>query len=65
MKRRKQNKGFEMSQRQADGTISNGEIMNAMLGDEPDVSHTSREWARMHGFTEVEVDKMHPRKVKE
>lgn len=65
MKRRKQNKGVEMGQRQADGTISNGEIMKAMLGDEPDVSETSRIWARKHGFSETEVDRMYPPKVKE
>jgi hypothetical protein len=33
-----------------DGTVSIGDIMLEMLGDEPDVSHTSRELARKLGF---------------
>ena len=34
-----------------DGTATNGEIMQSMLGDEPDVSHTSLALAKKLGMS--------------
>ena len=44
--------GGEMSTRGKDGKLSNGEIMLEMLGDEPDVSHTSLALAKRLGMSE-------------
>jgi hypothetical protein len=44
-------KGREMCAIGADGRATNGEIMLAMLGDEPDVSHTSLALAKTLGMS--------------
>ena len=45
-----------------DGKVSNGDIMLEMLGDEPDVSHTSRELARKLGLPESVISRLRSRK---
>jgi hypothetical protein len=49
--RSKPPKGHEMCSIGADGWATNGEIMLAMLGDEPDVSHTSLAEAKKLGMS--------------
>lgn len=49
---RSQELGGEMCTVGKDGKLSNGEIMLEMLGDEPDVSHTSLAWAKQLGLSE-------------
>lgn len=44
-------KGSEMCSIGSDGRVTNGEIMLAMLGDEPDVSHTSLALAKRLGLS--------------
>jgi hypothetical protein len=47
----KKGKGTEMCEIGADGRPTNGRIMLELLGDEPDVSHTSLALARKLGLS--------------
>jgi hypothetical protein len=52
-------KGCEMCQ-MVDGKPSNGALMLELLGDEPDVSYTSREaLSKLGMFTEAALDRMY------
>ena len=49
----------DSSEVRPDGKVSNGDIMLEMLGNEPDVSHTSRELARKLGLPESVISRLH------
>jgi hypothetical protein len=50
--RPKPRQGGEMCSIDKDGRLTNGEIMLTLLGDEPDVSHTSLALAKKLGMSE-------------